>query len=76
MSSRQKYISSRSSSESSEESFNLVSVKYENGKANITEFNEAKSQYMEARSNLAQARYEYLYQMKLLDFYKGEELSF
>jgi outer membrane protein len=76
VSSRQKYISSRSSSESSEESFNLVSVKYENGKANITEFNEAKSQYMEARSNLAQARYEYLYQMKLLDFYKGEELSF
>ena len=72
---RQKYISSLSSRDSSQEAFKLISVKYENGKANITEFNEAKGQYMEAQSNLVQAQYEYLFQMKLLDFYKGEELT-
>lgn len=61
---------------SARESFTLVSAKYENGKANITEFNEAKNRYMEAESNLSQARYEHLYQTKLLDFYRGKELVF
>lgn len=61
---------------SAEESFKLMSAKYENGKANITEFNESKNRYLEAESNLAQARYEYLYQSKLLDFYRGEDLVF
>ncbi len=61
---------------SAQESFTLVSAKYENGKANITEFNEAKNRYLEAESNLSQARYEHLYQTKLLDFYRGKELVF
>lgn len=61
---------------SARESFTLVSAKYENGKANITEFNEAKNRYLEAESNLSQARYEHLYQTKLLDFYRGKELVF
>lgn len=61
---------------SAEESFTLVSAKYENGKANITEFNEAKNRFLEAESNLAQARYEHLYQSKLLDFYRGKDLAF
>ena len=61
---------------SAQESFTLVSAKYENGKANITEFNEAKDRLLEAESNLAQARYEHLYQSKLLDFYQGKDLVF
>lgn len=61
---------------SAQESFELVSAKYENGKANITEFNEAKNRFLEAESNLAQARYEHLYQSKLLDFYRGKDLVF
>ena len=50
-------------------------VKYENGKTAITEFNEAKNQYLKACSDLAQARYEYLYQTRLLDFYRGRDLT-
>ena len=50
--------------------------KYENGKANILEYNEARNRYLEAESNLLQARYECLYQSRLLDFYRGRGLSF
>ena len=44
--------------------------------ANITEFNEAKFNWLKAESDLVQARYEYLYQRSLLDFYRGKPLDF
>lgn len=71
-----KYASSKSAAVSSYDAFTLTQAKYENGKANITEFNEAKNNYLKAESDLVQARYEYLYQIALIDFYRGRELSF
>lgn len=71
-----KYESSEVARQSSEDAFTLTQAKYENGKANITEFNEAKNRYLKAESDLVQARYEYLYQTSLLDFYRGKELNF
>jgi outer membrane protein len=53
-----------------------MSAKYEYGKANITEFNEAKNNLMKAESDLVRAKYEYLYQNALIDFYRGKDLSF
>ena len=61
---------------SAEEAFRLVSAKYENGKATITEFNESRTGLMKAMSDMAQARYESLFQIKLLDFYRGVPLRF
>lgn len=62
--------------QSSEAAFSLTQAKYENGKATITEFNEAKNNLMKAQSDLVQARYECLYQSALVAFYRGNELSF
>lgn len=71
-----KYESSAEAKRSQEEAFRLMSAKYEYGKANITEFNEAKNNLMKAESDLVRAKYEYLYQRALTDFYRGRELSF
>ena len=71
-----KYNSSSLAVRSSGNAFMLMTAKYENGKAGITEFNEAKNNYLKAESDLTQARYEYLYQTALLDFYRGHELDF
>ncbi len=62
--------------QSSKDAFNLMQAKYENGKANITEFNEAKNNYLKSESDLVQARYEHLYQRALLEFYRGKSLYF
>ena len=75
LSSQSKYLSSEAAAIAAKEAFELMEAKYENGKANFTEFNSSKAQYLEAESNLTQARYEYLYQTKLLDFYQGKELA-
>ena len=74
--SQAKYRSSQVAASSAEDAFELAQAKYENGKSGITEFNEAKARYMSAESDLVQARYEYLYQSKILDFYRGRDLDF
>ena len=74
--SQAKYRSSNVASASAEDAFALAQAKYENGKSGITEFNEAKARYMSAASDLVQARYEYLYQSKILDFCRGIDLNF
>lgn len=71
-----RYRSSEEAKESARESFELMKAKYENGKSNITEFNEARDSWLEAESNLVRSRYEYLYSAKLLDFYRGRPLEF
>ena len=68
--------SSEQASRSAHDAFTLMQAKYENGKANITEFNESKNNYLRAESDLVQARYEQLYQQALILFYRGQELKF
>ncbi len=70
-----KYRSSRLACVSSQDAFALTQAKYENGKATVTEFNESKNQCLKAESDLVQARYEHLYQIMLLDFYRGKPLQ-
>ena len=73
--SESKYTSSSAAASASEASFKLMSEKYENGKANAVEYNEAKQNLMEAQSDELQAKYEYLFRTKILDFYKGEPIE-
>ena len=68
--------SSAEAVQSSKDAFELMQAKYENGKSNITEFNEAKNNYLKSESDLVQARYENLYQHALLEFYRGRDLNF
>ncbi len=71
-----KYQSSQAAAQSSHDAFKLMQAKYENGMANITQFDEAKNKYLNAESDFVQARYEYLYQTALMNFYRGRELDF
>lgn len=73
---QEKYISCEMAAKSAQDAFDLAQAKYESGKSGITEYNEAKGRLISAESNLVQARYENLYQSKLLDFYRGLELVF
>ena len=74
LASESKYKSSQSASESAEASFRLMSEKYANGKASATEYNEMRTAWMKALSDGVQAKYEFMYRSKILDFYKGVPL--
>ncbi len=73
---REKCRSSEQAALAAKDAFTLMQAKYENGKANMTEFNESKNNYLKSESDLVQARYELLYQTHLLNFYRGRELNF
>ena len=53
----------------------LTQRKYENGKATVTEYQEAKTALMRAESNAAQAQYTFLFRQKILDFYRTSRIE-
>lgn len=73
--SESKYASSHTAAMASEASFRLMSEKYENGKATAVEYNEARQKLMKAQSDELQAKYDYLFRCKILDFYKGTPIE-
>lgn len=70
-----KYNSSFSAVDANEESFRLMSEKFNNGKATSVEYNEAKQNLTKALSDKIQAKYDYLFCTKILDFYKGQPIE-
>lgn len=60
---------------SMEEAFRYTEQKYAVGLVDILEYKTAKSQLNQTKSDLAQAKYEYIFRTKILDFYKGEQIT-
>lgn len=69
------YTSSRTAAEAAKASFDLMKERYMNGKANATEFNESRTAWMRAVSDQLQAKYNYIFRFKILDFYRGVPLE-
>lgn len=70
-----RYQSSLTADQAAEASFNLMKEKYAEGKANATEYNESRTSWMKAISEKLQAKYDYIFRTKILDFYKGVPLT-
>ena len=73
---RSKYESSNEAARSSRIAYELVEAKYTYGKATITEFNEAKTNWLKAESDVVRAKYEFMYDKALIDFYRGCDINF
>lgn len=65
-----RYLVCNESSASAKENLKLVLAKYENGLADITDYNEAKNASSEADSKLIQAKFEFIFAVEILKFYK------
>ena len=70
-----KYNASEVAVSANEESFRLMSEKFDNGKATAVEYNEAKINLTKALSDRIQAKFDYLFRTKILDFYRGAEMA-
>jgi len=62
--------------EASLESYNVAEEKFKLGAMNSIDFLIQKTNLNSAESNLLQAKYELVYSNKIIDFYKGIQLSF
>ncbi|MCD4735768.1 MAG: TolC family protein, partial [Bacteroidales bacterium] len=57
------------------ESFRYAEQKYNVGLITSVEYNDAKKELNNAESELLQARYDYIFRLKILDFYMGKPLT-
>lgn len=74
--SQARYEGSRESAASALQHYELTEEKYKVGKAGVTDYNDARNSWLRAESEHIQARFQCLYQTKLLDFYRGQDLQF
>lgn len=68
---QEKYKASQEAIVSTFESFKYAQERYEIGKSSVFEFNEAKNKLVRSQLEEAQAKYDYIFRTKILDFYNG-----
>lgn len=71
-----KYDATRKSMEALEESFKYADKRFSLGDINAVEYNDAKNKFSKAQSDLLQAKYDFVFKQKILDFYQGKSLAF
>ncbi len=73
--SREKYNASNHAVEAGKESFKYAEERYKEGKSTVFEFNEARNKLIQSLSEQIQAKYDYIFRTKILDFYNGIEIN-
>ncbi len=70
-----KYNASEKAVNSMEESFRYTEQKFNVGMLTPVDYNASKTQLLNAQSDMAQAKYEFVFKIKVLDFYRGIPLN-
>ncbi len=69
------YIAAKEAEKSAQLSLDFAEKSYAAGRSTIYEVNIARNNYANAQGSVAQAKYNYLFSLKLLNFYAGIPLS-
>lgn len=72
----QTYSASQKQVASLEETFRAVENQYNNGAANFTDYQVATNNVFQAKSDLARAKFDFIFRKKVLEFYQGKPLTF
>ncbi|MBL7931224.1 MAG: TolC family protein [Bacteroidia bacterium] len=70
-----KYNASKLSVEAASQSFTFAQQKFNAGVISAFDFSTAKNRLFAAESNLLQAKYDYVFKLKVLDYYQGKPLG-
>jgi outer membrane protein len=70
-----KFHASQKAVASMEEAFRYAEQKLDVGMLTAFEYNQSKTQLLNAQSEMAQAKYEYIFKTKVLDYYRGMPLT-
>ncbi len=70
-----KYMATEKAREAFSESFSSIDKKFNVGAANSIDYNTAKNNLSKSESELLQAKYQFIFKTKILDFYKGAPIK-
>jgi len=71
----QQLQSAKQSVQASEKSFSFAEKRFEQGVISSYEFTSAKNQLNNAKTNFIQAKYDYIFKLKILDYYQGKNIK-
>ncbi|MDD2618428.1 MAG: TolC family protein [Bacteroidales bacterium] len=74
MTAEEKYQASFETIRATEEAFRFTEEKFNNGRSTMYEYNEARMQLLRTRSEQVQAKYNLMFSLKILDFYRGNSI--
>jgi outer membrane protein len=69
------YYAFKTSVAASQKSFEWAELRYEQGLSNITEYADSRMRMEIAQANLARTKYDYIFKLKVLDFYQGKAIT-
>ena len=75
LSAREKLTASIAAEQAATDALTLTTRKFEAGKANTTEFEEARTKSLAAAHQRITAHYQYVFSLKVLDFYRGRPIE-
>lgn len=70
-----KYTSTEKALDAADESYRYAVESYQVGKSTVFELNEAQTKLLTSKSEQVQAKYDFLFRAKILDFYRGIPIS-
>lgn len=76
MAAHKKYVASKRQVASLEQGYRNAELRLNSGVINTVDFNVIANNYRRAQSDLIQAKYDYFFKLKVLDFYQGKDISF
>jgi len=71
-----KYLAAKKSLTAQKKAFEYMQKKFNVGMATTVDFNNAKSSLFKARSDMIRNKYEFVFKLKVLDFYQGRPITF
>ncbi len=69
------YVAAEKQVEALEESFRATERRYQSRASNYTEYQVANNNLFAAKSDLVRAKYDYIFKLKILDFYMGNPIT-
>jgi len=72
---QEKYLASREAVTASKEALQYAEDRYLTGKNSVFEYNDTKTKYTQSLYERAQAKYEYIFRAKILDYYNGVPIT-
>lgn len=70
-----RYNAAQNQVEALQEAFRVTEQRFNLGAANAVDYNVSKNNLNQAETDMIRARYDYIFRMKVLDFYQGNALS-
>lgn len=71
-----RYYSAQTAYQSSKEAFNVIEQRYAVGLVNSLDYNQAQTNLNKAQFDQIQARYDFIFRSKVIDYYLGNPITF